>query len=102
VQRGRELSKAVSGYPLCCPFRGALISGLYPHKSVPGHEVAMPPELPTVALPFKEAGYHTAWLGKWVSGRFPVTLSRTCQTRHSDTVRHVTVTCLTVFSTGSL
>jgi arylsulfatase A-like enzyme len=62
---GMNFSKAVSGYPLCCPFRGALLSGLYPHKCVPGHELAMSPELPTIAQPFSEAGYKTAWLGKW-------------------------------------
>lgn len=61
---GMDFTNAVSGYPLCCPFRGAMLSGQYPHKCVPGHEFQMSPELPTVAQPFKEAGYATAWLGK--------------------------------------
>lgn len=61
---GMDFTNAVSGYPLCCPFRGAMLSGRYPHNCVPGHEFQMSPELPTVSQPFKEAGYVTAWLGK--------------------------------------
>jgi arylsulfatase A-like enzyme len=30
-----------------------------------GHEYPLPPGQPTIAQPFKEAGYHTAWFGKW-------------------------------------
>ena len=67
ASEGVNFSKAVSGYPLCCPFRGALLSGVYPHKSCPGHEVQMSPLMPTVATPFRESGFVTAWLGKWVS-----------------------------------
>jgi arylsulfatase A-like enzyme len=42
-----------------------MLSGLYPHECVPGHEYRMPPETPTVAHAFKEQGYHTAYFGKW-------------------------------------
>ncbi|MDX1683509.1 MAG: sulfatase-like hydrolase/transferase, partial [Phycisphaeraceae bacterium] len=31
----------------------------------PAHEAPLDPSLPTVANAFKDAGYHTAWLGKW-------------------------------------
>lgn len=65
ASEGVNFSKALSGYPLCCPFRGALLSGRYPHKSCPGHEVQMPPSMPTVTAPFRENGYVTAWIGKW-------------------------------------
>jgi arylsulfatase A-like enzyme len=59
--------RGVSGFPLCCPYRGALISGRYPHRAgaVPGHERQLSPELPTVATAFRDAGYHTAYIGKW-------------------------------------
>lgn len=62
---GWNFNKAVSGFPLCCPFRGALISGRYPHGCVPGHEYQLSPELPTIADSFNAAGYETAYFGKW-------------------------------------
>ena len=65
ASEGIDFTHAVSGYPLCCPFRGALLSGVYPHKSCPGHEMQMDPSRPTIAQPFRDAGYTTTWLGKW-------------------------------------
>ncbi|MEM9914485.1 MAG: sulfatase [Planctomycetota bacterium] len=62
---GLEVTQAVGGCPLCCPFRGSLLSGRYPHEAVPGHEVPLPEGMTTVAGPFNEAGYRTAYLGKW-------------------------------------
>ncbi len=62
---GVHFERAVAGFPLCCPFRGSLVTSRYPHQCVPGHECRMPPEMPTVATAFKEAGYHTAYVGKW-------------------------------------
>jgi arylsulfatase A-like enzyme len=59
------LQGAVSGFPLCCPFRGSLVTGRYPHKCVPAHQARLDPKQPTLATPLREAGYHTAWLGKW-------------------------------------
>lgn len=56
---------AVSGYPLCCPFRGSLLTSRWPHQCIPVHEAPLPDDMPTVAEPFKQAGYHTAWFGKW-------------------------------------
>ena len=65
VQYGLNFRNAVGGFPLCCPYRGALISGVYPHKCVPGHEFQMSPELPSIADVFNDNGYDTAYLGKW-------------------------------------
>ena len=42
---GVTFSRAVSGCPLCCPYRGSLLSGRYPHRAVPGHQMQLPPEL---------------------------------------------------------
>ena len=62
---GVSLPNAVAGFPLCCPFRGSLLTSRYPHHCVPGHEYQMPPEMPTVAHAFKAGGYHTSYFGKW-------------------------------------
>jgi arylsulfatase A-like enzyme len=65
---GVTFTNAVSGFPLCCPFRGSLLSGRYPHNAVPGHEYAMPDGQKTVAHSFNDAGYRTAYFGKWHVG----------------------------------
>ncbi len=63
--QGIRFPRAVAGFPLCCPFRGSLMTSRYPHRAVPGHEFPLDPELPTVATAFKDNGYHTAYFGKW-------------------------------------
>lgn len=55
----------ISGMPLCCPFRGSLLTSLYPHQAVPGHEIQLDPGIPTVADAFYRGGYDTAYFGKW-------------------------------------
>jgi len=62
---GAHFENAISGYPLCCPFRGTLLSGRWAHHCVPGHEYPLPENQPTIAQPFKQAGYHTGYFGKW-------------------------------------
>ena len=62
---GLRFTQAVCGYPLCCPFRGSLLTSRYPHQCVPGHEYPLPPEQPTIAHAFREAGYRTIYFGKW-------------------------------------
>lgn len=65
ARTGLYFDRAVSGYPLCSPFRGSMLTSRWAHECVPGHEHRMPPEMPTVAHAFNEAGYHTAYFGKW-------------------------------------
>ena len=55
----------VAGCPLCCPYRGSLLTSQYPHNMVPGHEHPMPDGAKTVAHAFNDAGYHTGYFGKW-------------------------------------
>ncbi|RMD80200.1 MAG: sulfatase, partial [Lentisphaerae bacterium] len=62
---GLNITGAVSGFPLCCPFRGSMITGLYPHHCVPGHEEPLDPKQPTIAHVLRSAGYHTGYFGKW-------------------------------------
>jgi arylsulfatase A-like enzyme len=62
---GMNVTGAVGGMPLCCPFRGSLITSQYPHKCVPGHEYPLPDDAKTIAHAFKDNGYETAYFGKW-------------------------------------
>lgn len=62
---GLWFRQAVSGFPLCCPARGSILTGRYPHHAVPGHQRPLPQGMPTLAHAFADAGYATAWLGKW-------------------------------------
>jgi len=62
---GVNFRRAVSGFPLCCPFRGSMLTSRYPHHCVPGHEYPMPDGQPTIAHVFDAHGYDTAYFGKW-------------------------------------
>ncbi|MBN1642681.1 MAG: sulfatase [Anaerolineae bacterium] len=62
---GQNYYRAVCGMPLCCPFRGSLLTSRYPHECVPGHEYPLPPDVPTIAHVFREHGFDTAYFGKW-------------------------------------
>lgn len=63
--QGVRFTTAVSGMPLCCPARGALMTSRYPHECVPGHEYPLPEGQETIAHVFNRAGYATAYFGKW-------------------------------------
>ena len=65
---GVTFTNAISGFPLCCPFRGSLLAGRYPHHCVPGHEYPLPAGQNTIADVFNANGYHTAYFGKWHLG----------------------------------
>jgi arylsulfatase A-like enzyme len=62
---GLNFERAVSGFPLCCPYRGSLLTSRYPHECVPGHEYQLPPAMPNIADVFNQHGYETAYFGKW-------------------------------------
>lgn len=65
ASEGLTCTAAVAGSPLCSPCRGSLLTGRYPHQCVPGHEYPLPDGQPTIADAFREAGYQTAYFGKW-------------------------------------
>lgn len=67
---GVSFTQNVSGFPLCCPFRGSMLTGRYPHECVPGHEYPLPAGQPTIADVFNANGYGTAHFGKWHLGGF--------------------------------
>ncbi|HME55341.1 MAG TPA: sulfatase [Candidatus Lokiarchaeia archaeon] len=63
--QGTNFTNAVAGYPLCCPFRGSLLTSIYPHRCVPGHQYQLDPGYKTIAHVLADAGYRTAYFGKW-------------------------------------
>lgn len=65
ARMGVNFTNAVAGFPLCCPFRGSLLTSQYPHNCVPGHEYQMDKNQKTIAHAFNENGYDTAYFGKW-------------------------------------
>lgn len=70
---GVNFTQAVSGTPLCCPFRGSMLTGRYPHlSSVPALNSPLSVDAVTVAHCFRDQGYRTAYIGKWhVDGNRP-------------------------------
>lgn len=65
-ERGVRFENAFTCQPVCGPARAALQSGLYPTQMgcfVNG--IALPQGIPTLADAFHDAGYLTAYVGKW-------------------------------------
>lgn len=62
---GVNFKKAVSSFPICCPFRGAMLTGLPHHKCVQGHDYSLSEHQKTIAHVFNESGYETVYFGKW-------------------------------------
>ena len=63
---GLNLTHAVSGCPVCCPYRGSLMTGQYPlTHGVYINDVELNPNCDSIAHAFKRGGYDTAYIGKW-------------------------------------
>ena len=59
-------STAYTSFPLCCPFRGSLMTGLYAHKNgMWCNHMPIPLNQDFVADLARKDGYHTGWIGKW-------------------------------------
>jgi arylsulfatase A-like enzyme len=66
ARNGVRFANSCSTYPICVPFRFSLVTGHYAHsRMVPGINWRMSPAERTLADEFNEAGYHTAYVGKW-------------------------------------
>lgn len=68
---GVRMSNAISTYPICSPFRGMLLTGLYPMNSgITNNDHPLRSGLPSFAEACNDAGYQTAYIGKWhIDGR---------------------------------
>ncbi|MFP4433808.1 MAG: sulfatase [Phycisphaerae bacterium] len=73
---GVTFRNAVSGNPWCTPFRACLLTSRYPHETCVRTPQQLDPSIPTVAQPFNEAGYDTAYFGKWHLDGHPESESR--------------------------
>ena len=62
---------AISGYSVCCPWRASFLTGQYPlTHGVIVNDVPIGGEPVGLGDAFKNAGYNTAYIGKWhVDGR---------------------------------
>ena len=61
-----ELSNAVSGHPVCAPYRASLFTGKYTTSTgMVINEIRISPDHDTIAKALDRAGYETAYIGKW-------------------------------------
>jgi len=61
-----SLFNTISCCPVSCPYRGSLLTGQYPLTTgVFMNDVQLNPESRTLSKVFREAGYKTAFIGKW-------------------------------------
>jgi arylsulfatase A-like enzyme len=61
-----NFSNAVSGTPVCCPYRASLLTGQYPlTNGVFINDVELQPRSLTYGEAFARAGYQTGYIGKW-------------------------------------
>ena len=61
-----DLCQAVSGHPVCAPYRASLFTGKYTTSTgMVINEIRMNPNHHTFADVLNENGYETAYIGKW-------------------------------------
>lgn len=66
AQRGMLFTRAYTTCPLCTPARAALFTGIYAHTSGPWtNNIALGDNIKTMGQRFQDAGYQTAYVGKW-------------------------------------
>ena len=66
AKEGLLFSHAISGYPLCSPYRAMLFTGRYGHVTGEvGNEIELPASEVTIAKVLKQNGYKCGFMGKW-------------------------------------
>jgi arylsulfatase A-like enzyme len=69
AKNGTICDRAYSNNPVCGPYRGTLLTGCYSsHSGMLRNGDALPTNRPLFASLFNDAGYQTAWVGKWHLG----------------------------------
>lgn len=74
AQRGTHVYNSITCQPVCAPARASLQTGLYATRTtVFRNGIALPQDQKTLAHYFGEAGYRTAYIGKWhLADRDPI------------------------------
>ena len=66
AQTGTLFRRAYTTCPLCTPARAALFTGIYAHTAGPWtNNLPLGDNVKTMGQRFRDAGYHTAYSGKW-------------------------------------
>ena len=65
---GALLTNCLCTNPICAPSRGGILTGMYSHKNGVPTFNAISNQIKTVGGYMKDAGYYTAFLGKWHVG----------------------------------
>lgn len=66
---GASLSRAYANCPICTPSRGTIFSGRHAHAGPVSYFFdVFKPTAPSSATILRDAGYHTAYFGKWHCG----------------------------------
>ena len=61
-----DFTHAIAGCPVCSPYRASLLTGQYPDRhGIFLNDVCLQPEGATLGECFRDAGYRTAYIGKW-------------------------------------
>ena len=61
-----DFTNAVSACPVCCPYRGSLMTGRYPlSHGVFLNDLCLSTDAVSIAQAYNQAGYQTGYIGKW-------------------------------------
>lgn len=70
--RGVSFTRAYAGYPICYASRAEILTGCTSFRALPDYPKSrIAPELATFAGTFREAGWHTWYVGKWHNDGHP-------------------------------